>query len=132
MSFVYCKPTRKKSKKKTKVQVEAELQHKKELDQITSRFSRHSKHMVHAKKRDGTITVPQVPLDRQKQYPSLMSGGTPTSTSRNSIMDRLHLESAEVAAAILRKSKSLAIPFNKGAVQYLSAEEMAAWAGKKV
>lgn len=129
MSFVYGKPPKRKVKKKTKAQIEAEIQHQKELDKIAFRHSKPNN--VKSKKKQEAIKLPQVPLDRQQHYPSLMSGGTPTSTSRNSIMDRLHLESAEVVEAILRKSKSISIPFNKGAYQYVSEESDIKHIGRK-
>lgn len=129
MSFVYCRPTKRKTKKKTKAQIEAEIQHKKELDKIA--FKHRKLHQRQSSKKEEAIKLPQVPSDRQAYYPSVMSGGTPTSTSKNSIMDKLHLESAEVSDAILRKSKSISIPFNKGAYQFISDESDIQYIGKK-
>jgi hypothetical protein len=130
MSFLYVKPKKTKSAKKTKTQLDAEIKHQRELDRISLRFSGVTK-LKHKSKKSKSLNLPSVPDDRQQQYPSLNSGGTPTSTSRNSIMDRLHLESEATAAAIIKKSKSISIPFNKGAYQYISDESDIKHIGKK-
>ncbi len=128
MSFLYVKPKKTKSAKKTQAQLDAELKHQRELDSISLRFAGVTKTKS---KKSKALVVPRVPDDRQQQYPSLNGGGTPTSTSRNSIMDRLHLESEATAAAIIKKSKSISIPFNKGAYQYISDESDIKHIGKK-
>ena len=51
---------------------------------------------------------------------------------RNTIMDKLHLESAEVRDQILAKSTRLAPAFNKGAVQYITDESDPRFLGRKV
>lgn len=51
---------------------------------------------------------------------------------RNSIMDRLHLESEETKKEILQKKMRIAIPYSKGAYQYSTDAEMAKCFGRKL
>lgn len=51
---------------------------------------------------------------------------------KNSIMDRLERESKEVKEEILRKKNQIAIPYSKGAYQFISDKEMAKCLGRKL
>lgn len=67
------------------------------------------------------------------KIPSHQGPVVPGSTARQSIMESVlrGQESPEVAEEILRKSRCLAPAYSKGAVQYISSEEMARDAGRK-
>lgn len=51
---------------------------------------------------------------------------------RNSIMDRLDQESEETKEEILRKKNRIAIPFSKGAYQYVNDESIVQCLGRKL
>lgn len=51
---------------------------------------------------------------------------------KNSIMDRLHKESEEVQREIIKKKNSIAIPFSKGAYQYVTDESIINCLGRKL
>lgn len=64
------------------------------------------------------------------QYPSAQP--TDHIPLRNSIMDRLDKESEETRSEILRKKNRIAIPFSKGAYQYVNDESMVTCLGRKI
>lgn len=51
---------------------------------------------------------------------------------KNSIMERLDSESEETRAAILKKKNQIALPYSKGAYQYVSDPELAKCLGRKL
>lgn len=51
---------------------------------------------------------------------------------RNSIMDRLDKESKDTREEILRKKNRIAIPFSKGAYQYVNDESIVTCLGRKL
>lgn len=51
---------------------------------------------------------------------------------RNSIMERLDKESDEVRAAILKKKNQIALPYSKGAYQFISDPELSKCLGRKL
>lgn len=51
---------------------------------------------------------------------------------RNSIMERLDQESEETKQAILKKKNQIALPYSKGAYQYVSDPELAQCLGRKL
>jgi hypothetical protein len=64
------------------------------------------------------------------QYPSAQaSDHVPL---KNSIMERLSTESEEVRAEILNKKDRIAIPYSKGAYQYITDAELAKCLGRKL
>lgn len=52
--------------------------------------------------------------------------------TKNSIMDRLDKESEEVKAEILRKKNRIALPYSKGAYQYVTDENLTPCLGRKL
>lgn len=78
-----------------------------------------------------TMVFPSVPEYRRNSYPSKKTEVSPTSTARRGVMDNLHLESQEVADEIRKKSKNVAVPFNKGAYQYISDGDDVKFIGRK-
>ena len=52
--------------------------------------------------------------------------------TRNSIMDRLHLESEETKQEILKKKNRIALPYSKGAYQYVNDESIVTCLGRKL
>lgn len=74
-------------------------------------------------------TIPTWAIDPY-QYPSVQdSDYHPT---RNSIMDRLDRESEETRAEILRKKNRIALPYSKGAYQYVNDESIVTCLGRKL
>lgn len=51
---------------------------------------------------------------------------------KNSIMERIHNESDEVKKEILDKKNRIAIPYSKGAYQYITDAELAKCLGRKL
>lgn len=51
---------------------------------------------------------------------------------KNSIMNRLDQETDEVKQAILKKKNQIALPYSKGAYQYVSDPELATCLGRKL
>jgi hypothetical protein len=64
------------------------------------------------------------------QYPSAQS--TDHVPLKNSIMERLSKESDEVRQEILNKKDRIAIPYSKGAYQYITDAELAKCLGRKL
>ena len=64
------------------------------------------------------------------QYPSVKDSDY--HPVRNSIMDRLDQESEETRTEILRKKNRIALPYSKGAYQYVNDESIVTCLGRKL
>lgn len=65
-----------------------------------------------------------------KDVPSVQSGTY--IAVKNSIMERLSKESESVRNEILRKKNSIAIPYSKGAYQYITDTDLTTCLGRKL
>lgn len=74
---------------------------------------------------------PRLLSDPTRHIPSHGGAVDKDATARRSIMERLHLEDEETRAAIIRKSKSIAPHYSKGAYQYITDEAIVEDLGKK-
>lgn len=69
-----------------------------------------------------TPAVPAWRTDTTRSIPSRINAPDAALTAKPSLMDTLHTEPEAVREAILRKSRSLAPAYNKGAYQYVTEE----------
>lgn len=85
--------------------------------------------LIKSKKRLKAASIPVWASDPY-QYPSAkMTDHIPV---KNSIMERLSAESEEVKTEILNKKNRIALPYSKGAYQYITDADLTTCLGRKL
>lgn len=136
MSMFYVPPKSKRRKRPTKKQQALLEAHNAELKRLglssdTSLVARRVEKETRRPTMKARPVHPRMETGSLRHIPS--HGGTVDrdSTARRSIMDRLHLEDEKTREAIVRKSKSIAPHYSKGAYQYVSDIDIVQDLGRK-